>query len=270
MIIDDRGEFDGVITGPAIGAHLASTDLIDLTQLPYVGGSMSVSVSYNTGTNLSTMTFSDGISANNVTLHLSGNYAGTAWSFTSINGGAGTEIYDPPADSANAISGATGEVPAASATQVVSMGAVGTLGDSFHFNDENSYSKGSRVIDLAELNDTQTSMSHREDAAAAHGPLAILGGGETPGTPADSFHFRDEIFTFKGPGLCDVAELQQIPTSIAHHDNSVVTHTAPVIPDGPIAIELPALEQHLDDPFNIAPGHAPSALVTHMSHDLMV
>ncbi len=270
LIIDDWGRFDGVITGTAIDAHLASTDLIDLTQLPYVGGSMSVSVSYNTGTNLSTMTFSDGISANNVTLHFSGNYAGTAWSFTSINRGAGTEIYDPPADSANAISGATGEVPAASATQVVSVGTVGTLRDSFHFNDENSCSKGSRVVDLSELNDTQASMSHREDAAATHGPLAISDGGETPGTPADSFHFRNEIFTFKRPGLIDVAELQQIPTSIAHHDNSVVTHTAPVIPEGPKAIELPAPEQHPDDPFNIAPGHAPSALVTHVSHDLMV
>ena len=95
MIIDDWGKFDGVITGTAIGTHLTSTDLIDVTQLPYIGGSMSVSVSYNSGTNISTTTFSDGISANNVTLHLSGNYAGTAWSFTSINGGAGTEIYDP-------------------------------------------------------------------------------------------------------------------------------------------------------------------------------
>lgn len=56
---------------------------------------MSASVSYNSGTNISTMTFSDGISANNVTLHLSGNYTGAAWSFTSLNGGAGTEIYDP-------------------------------------------------------------------------------------------------------------------------------------------------------------------------------
>jgi VCBS repeat-containing protein len=60
---------------------------------------MSVSVSYNSATNISTMTFGDGISANNATLHLSGNYTGTAWSFTSINGGAGTEIFDPPRDS---------------------------------------------------------------------------------------------------------------------------------------------------------------------------
>ncbi|WJR76000.1 VCBS domain-containing protein [Bradyrhizobium sp. NP1] len=99
LVIDDWGKFAGVITGTDIGTHLTLTDLIDLTQLPYVGGSMSVSVAYNSGTNISTMTFSDGISANNVTLHLSGNYTGASWTFTSIDGGAGTEIRDPPADS---------------------------------------------------------------------------------------------------------------------------------------------------------------------------
>ncbi|WP_426442415.1 M10 family metallopeptidase C-terminal domain-containing protein [Bradyrhizobium genosp. P] len=97
LIIDDWGKFAGVITGADIGTQLTSTDVIDLTQLPFIGGSMSVSVSYNSGTNISTMTFNDGSSANNVTLHLSGNYTGTTWTFTSINGGTGTEVSDPPA-----------------------------------------------------------------------------------------------------------------------------------------------------------------------------
>jgi hypothetical protein len=128
LIIDDWAKFAGVITGTDIGTHLTSTDLIDLTQLPYVGGSMSVSVSYNSGTNISTMTFSDGISANNVTLHLSGNYTGTAWSFTSVNGGAGTEIYDPPTGPGTVTvdSGATGEIAAASAATIDIANASGT------------------------------------------------------------------------------------------------------------------------------------------------
>ncbi|MBR0938283.1 Ig-like domain-containing protein [Bradyrhizobium jicamae] len=118
LIIDDWGKFAGVITGTDIGTQLTSTDLIDLTQLPFVGGSMSVSVSYNSGTNVSTMTFSDGNGANDVTLHLSGNYTGTAWTFTSINGGAGTEISDPPPNSGTItghIAVATAAVTAASA-----------------------------------------------------------------------------------------------------------------------------------------------------------
>lgn len=94
LIIDDSGHFAGVITG-ADGAHLTSADVIDLAQLPYVEGSMSASVAYNSGTDISTVTFSDGISSNNVALHFSGNYTDSAWTFASANGGAGTEIVDP-------------------------------------------------------------------------------------------------------------------------------------------------------------------------------
>jgi len=87
---------------------------------------MSVSVTYNSGTNISTLIFSDGISANNVTLHFSGNYIGTVWSFTSINGGAGTEIHDPPAvDGAVMVDGGTtDEVTATSASNIaIAFGA---------------------------------------------------------------------------------------------------------------------------------------------------
>jgi hypothetical protein len=128
LIINDWGKFAGVITGTGIATHLTTTDLIDLTQLPYVGGSMSASVSYNSGTNISTITFGDGISSNNVTLHFFGNYTATAWSFTSVNGGAGTEIVDPPTDSGTVTSGATGEIAAASAatTDFANAGGMNT------------------------------------------------------------------------------------------------------------------------------------------------
>jgi VCBS repeat-containing protein len=115
LIIDDFGKFAGVITGAGIGTHLTSADLIDLTQLPFVGGSMSASVSYSSATDISSIIFTDGISANNVTLHLSGNYTSAAWSFTSLNGGAGTEISDPPANSGTVTGGATGAIAAARA-----------------------------------------------------------------------------------------------------------------------------------------------------------
>jgi VCBS repeat-containing protein len=397
LIIDDWEQFAGVITSTDIGTRLTSTDLIDLTQLPYVGGSMSISVSYNSGTSISTMTFSDGISANNVTLHLSGNYTGTAWSFTSVNGGAGTEICDPPTDSGTVTvdSGPTGEIAAASAAtidfanapgiftmtaagvwaytldnnnnavnalnagdtltdvihgasridiingnnrndiiigvnegntdaheidtgpnvvcdsgvlktsesgglnrsiaseadergaapthgasvhgfgpsstaQVVSGGTVGAPGDSFHFKDEISGIKGSGITDVAEPNHTPASTDHLEDAAGTHGPLAISEGGETPDTLGDSFHFKDEISSFKGSGLIDVAELNQIPASIGHHADGAATHVPPAISDGAQAIELAPPRRHPDDHFTIVPDHAPSALVAHVPHDLIV
>jgi hypothetical protein len=43
----------------------------------------------------------------------------------------------------------------------------------------------------------------------------------------------------------------------------------PAISDGAQAIELPSPEQHPDDHFNVVARHAPSALVTQMSHDLI-
>jgi hypothetical protein len=340
LIIDDWEKFAGVITGTAIGAHLTPADLIDLTQLPFVAGSMSVSISYNAGINISTVTFSDGVSANNVTLHLSGNYTDSTWNFASVNGGAGTEVSDPPPNSTTVSGGAMGGTAAASAVttdftnadanandtslvldasrnftsqtigstsdgtvgalsadqtftssptgsagenatpmhgagphgfepsfvaQIASGGTVGTPGDSFHFRDENSSSTGPGVIDVAELH---ASMSHHEDAAT-EGPQAISEGGETSGTPGESFHFKDEISSSKGSGLVDVAELSQTPASIVPHEIVAATHVPPAISDGAQAIELPSPEQHPDDHFNIVARHAPSALVTQMSHDLI-
>ena len=547
LIIDDWGKFAGVITGTGITTHLTTTDLIDLTQLPYVEGSMSASVSYNSGTNISTIIFGDGISSNNVTLHFSGNYTTTAWSFTSVNGGAGTEIVDPPTDSGTVTSGATGEIAAASAatTDFANAGGIntslaldnsqnftgqivgftgdgtagtgpasqtfpssptksagdygtfpmtaagewahtldnggasfdeggtpstedsvvaaaitlpsgisieppnlavtapmqtsfafdqkpvfdsadamtidheavmhgptlesdesivlsgsdwrvpknagpmnggdthaheidtspnvaldsgvlktpesdsgnhsiagdagkhaapmhgagvhsiaqvgswetagtpgdsfhfqdeisdskgsgiidvaepndipaseshhddaagthgplaiseggetpGALGDSFHFKDEISGSKGSRVTDVAELNDIPASESHHDDAAGTHGPLAISEGGETPGALGDSFHFKDEISGSKGSRVTDVAELNGIPTSMSRHEDAAGTHGPPAISEGAQAIGRPSPEQYPDDEFHVVTHHAPSTLVTHVQHDLIV
>jgi hypothetical protein len=399
LIIDDWEKFVGVITGAGIATHLTTTDLMDLTQLPYVGGSMSASVSYNSSTNISTITFGDGISSNNVTLRFSGNYTATAWSFTSVNGGAGTEIIDPPTDSGTVtpltedvvvaaaitlpsgmsiepphiavtapmqtsfafdqkpvfdradamtidhvavkhgptlesgesivLSGSDWKVPKnagpindrdthaheidtspnvaldsgvlktpesdsgnhsiagdagkhaapmhhagvhdvelSSIAQVWSWGTVGTPGDSFHFKDEISGSKGSGIIDVP--NDIRASESHHDDAAGTHGPLAISEGGETPGTPGDSFHFKDEISGSKGSRVTDVAELNGIQASMSHHEDTAGTHGPQAISERAQAIGLPSPEQYPDDEFHIVPHHAPSALVTHVPHDLIV
>jgi Bacterial Ig-like domain len=338
LIIDDWEKFAGVITGTAIGAHLTPADLIDLTQLPFVAGSMSVSISYNAGFNISTVTFSDGVSANNVALHLSGNYTDSTWNFASVNGGAGTEVSDPPANSDIVTSDAMREIAAASAAtidfasandtdtslvpgvarnftsqivdstgdgaasalsagqtftssptksagenatpmhgagphgfepsfvaKIASGGTVGTPGDSFHFRDENSGSKGPGAIDVAEIH---ASMHHHDDAAT-DGPQATSDGGETSGPPGESFHFKDEISSSKGSGLVDFTEPCQTAASIVPHESVAATHVPPAISDGAQAIELPSPEQHPDDHFNIVARHAPSALVTQMSHDLI-
>ena len=92
----------------------------------------------------------------------------------------------------------------------------------------------------------------------------------TVGTPGNSFHFKDEISGSKGSGVINVAELNDIPASMSHHEDAAGTRVPPAISDGAQAIELPSPGQHPDDHFNIVPDHAPSALVTHVPHDLIV
>jgi hypothetical protein len=62
--------------------------------------------------------------------------------------------------------------PSSIARVVFGSGAAGTLGlgDSFHFKDEISRFEGSGVIDLADVDHTPASISHRENAAGTHGP----------------------------------------------------------------------------------------------------
>lgn len=242
LIIDDLGKFAGVITGTDIGTHLTSTDLIDLTQLAYVGGSMSASVSYNSGTNISAITVSDGSSANNVTLHLSGNYTGTAWTFTSINGGTGTEIDDPPPTDSGA----------------VTIDSVATVG----IADANA-----ATIDFTNGSGNNISLP-LDNSRNLTGQIVVSGGAVD--TPGDSFHFKDEISSFKGSSLIDVAELDQIPVSIVHHEDGAATHVSPAISVGAQAIELLSPGQHPDDHFNIVLDRTPSALVTYVPHDLIV
>ena len=154
-----------------------------------------------------------------------------------------------------------------STEQVASGGTIGAPEDSFHFKGEISAIRGSGIGDAAEPNHTPASMDDLEDAAGTHGQSAISGGGETPDTLSNSFHFKDEISSLKGSGPNNVAELNQIP---AYHTDGAATHALPAISGGAQAIELAPPGLHPDDHFTIVPDHAPSALVAHVLHDLIV
>ncbi len=319
LIIDDWQKFAGVIAGTDTGSRLTTTDLIDLTQLPYVQGSMSVSVSYNSDTNISTMIFSDGISANNVTLHLSGDYVGSAWSFTSLNGGLGTEISDPPTESGTMTvdSGAIGEIAATSAAtidfanafstatsvvlgnsrnftgqlagvigdgttgalpdsqiftssptksagfvpsstaQIVSAGAVGAGEGSFHFKDEIPGIGGSGITDVAEPNHALALMDHLEDAAGTHGLLASSEGREIPGALGGSFHFKDDMSSFKGAGPIDVAEPNHAPASMDHLEGAAGTHGPLASSEGRETPDTLGDSFHFKDDMSVFKGSGP-------------
>jgi len=233
LIIDDCAKFAGVITG-ADGAHLTSADVIDLAQLPYVEGSMSASVSYNSATNISAITFSDGTSSNDVTLHFSGSYADSAWSFASADGGAGTDIVDPPMNR-----GALTSSPAAPIATASDAGEHSTP-----------------ALDAGAHNLEPSSMAQ-----------AVFG--RTFGTLGDSFHFRDEISGPHGSGAINVAALDDIAASVRHPEDAAGTHGLLAILDEAQAIEaLPG--RHPEDHFNTNPHHAPAAVMTHVALDLLV
>ncbi|SHK84814.1 FecR family protein [Bradyrhizobium lablabi] len=120
----------------------------------------------------------------------------------------------------------------------------------------------------AKPNDIPASTDPHEDAAVTHGLLAISKGAESPDTPGDSFHFKNDISSPKGSGLIGVAELGQIPASIVHHEDGAVTQLSPAISVGAPAIELPSPGQHPDH--HLVPDHAPRAFVAHLPHDLIV
>jgi hypothetical protein len=158
-----------------------------------------------------------------------------------------------------------------SSTTLVGSGDTGGAPeDSFQFKGEISGIRESGITDVANPNHTAAPMDHLEDVAGTHGPSAISEGGETSDTLGNSFHFKDEISSFKGSGPNKVAELNQIPASIEHHSDGIAAHGLPAISGGAEAIELAPPGLHPDDHFTIVPDHTPSALVAHVLHDLIV
>jgi Bacterial Ig-like domain/FecR protein/Peptidase M10 serralysin C terminal len=150
-------------------------------------------------------------------------------------------------------------------TQIMSGGNVGPLGDSFHFKGDNSDSRGSGVIGVAERNDVPVSMHDHLEATGTHGPLSISRGEVTPSTLGDSFHFK-EISGFEGTGVNNFTEPDQIPTSITHNENAAVPHGPPPI-SAPQTIEMPLPGPQSDDHSDVVLHHPQSHFVT---HDLIV
>ena len=92
LILDHAKQFSGLITGSSLGTQLTSNDQIDLRDLSFINGLMSATASYNSTANISTVVFSDGTHANDITLQLSGNYTNDSWQF--FNDGSGGTLVE--------------------------------------------------------------------------------------------------------------------------------------------------------------------------------
>ena len=82
LILDHSSQFSGLITGSSVGTILTLDDEIDLRDLPFTN-LMSDTISYDSSLNISTVTFSDGVAANDIAIRLSGNYTNQGWKFVS-------------------------------------------------------------------------------------------------------------------------------------------------------------------------------------------
>jgi hypothetical protein len=101
LILDHSKNFHGIIAGLIENSTESLENQVDLKDLPFTTHMAVVSRSYHMTTNTTDVTFGDGISANNITLTLSGNYSassGTDFEFAKDSTG-GTLIDDPLASS---------------------------------------------------------------------------------------------------------------------------------------------------------------------------
>jgi Ca2+-binding RTX toxin-like protein/cytoskeletal protein CcmA (bactofilin family) len=86
LILDQPSQFQGLISG------LTTNDVIDFKGVVITSFDPGV---YNAGTNITTVNFKDAQGHIVETLHLVGDYSGSAWQFSS-DGAGGTNVVDPP------------------------------------------------------------------------------------------------------------------------------------------------------------------------------
>src|SRR5262249_11096641 len=92
LVLADPAHFLGQISG------LTANDQIDLTNIDPLTAQVS-SVSYDSGTNITTLVITDGPDSD--TIRLVGDYTGSTWHFSS-DGTGGTLVVDPPASTTTA------------------------------------------------------------------------------------------------------------------------------------------------------------------------
>jgi hypothetical protein len=129
LILDHSLQFHGLIEADAQGTKLSPGDQIDLRDLPFVPGHMSETVTYDSATNISHLSFTNGTTTIPNILFL-GDYRTTNWTLTDDGNAAhGTMVADPPnSGTATIDSGATLDISAASAVSVSFTNSGGTTG----------------------------------------------------------------------------------------------------------------------------------------------
>ena len=172
LILDDPHGFQGLIKGLVESSPENTENYIDLEGFSYTAETKVVSASYNPTTNITAVTITNGNSANNITLNLSGDYQKGDIEFAS-DGSGGTLFSDPQANSGTVTigSGTTLDIAAASTATVSFTNSNGNTGELVlgHASDFSGQISGftgtapdtahSDAIDLAGFNYASTTFS---------------------------------------------------------------------------------------------------------------
>jgi hypothetical protein len=164
LILDDPHGFQGVVKGLVEASSEAAENYIDLKDFSYTFQTKVVSASYNSTTHITAVTITNGHSANNITIDLSGDYHKGDIEFAS-DGAGGTLFSDPAADSGTVTidSGTTLDIAAASTATVNFANSNGHTGE-LVLDNSNAFTgqiagfagdgtiSNSDLIDLADVN----------------------------------------------------------------------------------------------------------------------
>ncbi len=211
LILDHSAQFDGLIESSAQGTKLSTGNLIDLRDLPFANG-MSATVSYDSTTNISHLTFSNGIIVIPDILFL-GDYSHSSWTLTS-DGSGGTMVADPP-DSGTATidSGTTLDIVAASAESISFANNAGTSG-ALVLNDSVDFTgviygfagdgtlSNSDYIDLKDIDFSHLTIeTYTENSAGTGGTLTLSDGTHTTNIDfAGNYVFENFTLSNDGSG----------------------------------------------------------------------
>jgi hypothetical protein len=163
LVLYDSAGFTGQISGFAGGGSISNSDVIDLADLAFTSGQMTVQPPL-VSNGISTVTISNNQTGQSDVLHLTGDYSASTWILTP-DGHGGTNLVDPPAGSGSITidSGAMLNIAAASAATVTFGNNSDTTGELI-LNDSKEFTgnivgfkgdgtlSGSDQIDLSDIN----------------------------------------------------------------------------------------------------------------------
>jgi hypothetical protein len=171
LILDDPQGFQGLVNGLVEATSEAAENYIDLKGFLYTSETKVISASFNSATDITAVTITDGNSANNLTIDLVGDYHKGAIEFAT-DGAGGTSFSDPAANSGavTIASDTTLDIASASTAMVSFANGNGNTGELVLDNAKafsgqiagfagNGTISNSDLIDLANVNIASVAMN---------------------------------------------------------------------------------------------------------------